>query len=396
MKLIKQYKGMRKVRNTNDILNDKEPIRILQFTTKLAAGGVQTFLMNYSDHMDNSKVVFDYVVQTESVCEYDQRVEKMGGIIYRVTSMEKSVLGYMRDVYKVLKQHPEYKIVHAHLNYRNILPLLVAKIVGVPVRITHSHNNYKASNFIKRIQRKLFRILLPLVATDYWACSNGAGEWLYGKRNVKNRKVKIIPNAIDISQYSYSKKIREEMRQKLNLTDKNVWLHVGMFGRAKNHGFLLKLFRDYLKKDNSAVLLLCGEGKEEEYIRHKIEELALKNYVMMLGLVGDVYKYMMAADVLVFPSLYEGLPLVIVESEATGLSCVVSSAIPEEIICNQNVRRCKGWESEIWLKEIDSVLNTNLNRINQLSNIKKLGYDLVEASMKLQSYYLELYVERDV
>lgn len=369
---------------------DKEirskPVRVLQFTTQLNPGGVQTFLFNYHEHMDSNEVIFDYVVQTNNLCALDSRVTQRGSKIYHVTSMTKSLYGYMRDVYRLLKKHPEYQIIHTHLNYRNMFPLICGKLAKVKVRISHSHSNYTATSMLKSIERRIFRTFLPIIATDYWACSDVAGEWLYGR----NQKYKVIHNAIEVSKYRYSDEIRANLRRKHHIGDQEVWINVGMFGKAKNHKFLLGLFQEHVKKNPNTVLVLCGDGSEKRTIEQMVENYGLREKVLFLGTVNNVNEYLMMADIMITPSLYEGLALVCVEAQATGCPIVASSAVPEEALFAENTERCLSWETSDWEESMNRVKNTKIDRSQAYMLCAENNFEIYSEARKLQNIYIDM------
>lgn len=364
----------------------RKPIRILQFTTQLSFGGVQTFLLNYDEHMDPKTVIFDYVVQTDEPCALDGRVKRRGSKIYSVTPMEKSMFGYMRDVYQLLKRHPEYEIVHAHLNYRNLFPLICAKLAGVRVRISHSHSNYTATNGLKLIERKIFRFLLPVIATDYWACSEAAGEWLYGK----NKKFKVIHNAIETLKYRYSEEVRINLRKKHNIGNQIVWINVGMFGKAKNHKFLLSLFNEHVKQNPDTYLVLCGDGSERKNIEQMAIDFDIYEKIFFLGIVDNVNEYLMMADIMITPSLFEGLALACVEAQAVGCPVVASSAVPDEALFAENTKRCMSWEISDWKDCIKQVIKMNVDRKQAELLCRENNFDIYSEAIKLQNTYSKL------
>ena len=370
---------------------NNDTIHVLQCTSKLCAGGVQSFLINYGENMNKEKVIFDYIVQTKEKCEFDEKVTNNGGKIHSVTPMDTSKIKYMIDVYNLLKAHPEYQIIHAHLNFQNIIPLLAAKFAGVKICISHSHSNYMATNFLKKIQRRIFQITLPVIASEYWACSKVAGEWLYGKKRSRNEEVDIVHNAIQVSEYMHSEQIRNKIRDKYNLNGKVVWIHIGMFGKAKNHNFLIELFQSYLQRNPEAILLLCGDGPERDHILAKIEKLKIADNVLILGIVNRVNEYLMAADVMVLPSLYEGLPMTCIEARATGCPVVVSYAVPKEAIWNKNAKICEKWNLKQWLDCIEDVIKINVDRKKLSCACIKQGYDISIEAEKMMEKYIDLY-----
>lgn len=369
--------------------SSKKNIRVLHFTSKLSAGGVQSFLINYAKNINKNEVVFDYVVQTKQEAEFDKLVKNNGSIIYNVTSMEDSIIGYVKDVYKLLKEHPEYQVIHTHLNYRNIFPLIAAKLAGVNTRISHSHSNYEANNLLIKLERKLFQKIIPFFATDYFACSKSSGIWLYGNKN-KN-SIKVIHNAIYISKYRYSETIRNFIRVEQGLDNKFVLIHVGMFGKAKNHEFLIDFFNYYLMSNPETILILCGDGPERSNIEKKINNYGINENVKLLGTIDNVNEWLMASDMMLVTSFYEGLPLVCVEAQATGCPMVVSDAVPDEVIFNKNVSKCNKWDYELWKNCIEKAKKVKLNRKKAYLNCLDANYDIINEAEKLKKIYLKLY-----
>ncbi|MBM6653403.1 glycosyltransferase [Faecalitalea cylindroides] len=364
---------------------NETPVRILHFTTKLSAGGVQTFLLSYFNGMDSSKVIFDFVVQGNEIGEFEKKLAEKGSKIFHVTSINKSCITYCQEVYALLKAHPEYKIVHAHLNFRNILPLSMAKLAGVQTRISHSHSNYPLNKLKQKIQKIIFHFLIKIVATDYWTCSEQAGKWLYGK----SRKTKVIHNAISSSNYIFSEDIRKEYRKKYSISNEKVWVNIGMFGMAKNHKFLIKLFKCYLNENPDTILILCGDGDLKKDIETDIAEYGIKDKVLMLGVVKNVQNYLMMADIMVMPSLFEGAPLVCVEAQATGCPVICSEAVPKEMIWNENVIRCHDWNLNTWITNIKNLLDIKINRAEVNRMCKENDFDINVEAKKLQKIYLK-------
>lgn len=363
----------------------REPVHILQATTKMGIGGVQTFLMNYARLMDPSRVVFDFAVQTKEPQVYDEEIQSMGGMIYPVRPMT-SQLEYYRDIVRICKEHPEIKIVHSHLNYRNYLPLLAAKKARVSVRISHSHTCYISESRLKQIARKMFQLCLPLFSTDYWGCSKKANEWLYGCRV---SKAIIIQNAIDIEKYRFDTSVRKRLRQELGLDDNcTAIVHVGTFGKIKNQQFLIKLFSEYHKRRPSSKLLLCGDGDTRPMIEEQIGRLQLNDSVLLLGMVTNVPEVLMAADVFVLPSLYEGFALSLVEAQASGLPAVSSAAAAEAIFMN-NCQVCVGFDTTKWMDAIDRVYTIPTDRGAAADETIKAGFDIRTEAKNIQNMYIQ-------
>lgn len=361
------------------------PIHVLQCTTRLSAGGVQTFLVNYAKHMDPTKVIFDFAVQTKVPQIYDNVVKSLGGNIYYSRPVS-SQLGYFEDIKNICKKHSEIKIVHSHLNYRNYLPLLAAKSANVPVRISHSHSSYLAQSKLKHVARNVFQTFLPLFATDYWGCSQKANQWLYGKRA---NKAKVVNNAIETEKYHFNIDTRKRQRELLGIEDDcTAIVHVGTFGEAKNHEFLIKLFSDYHKLNQSSKLFLCGDGPLRPQIEKQIEDLNLETSVILLGMINDIPDVLMAADVFVFPSLYEGFSISLVEAESTGIPAVASTACIEADF-NKNCIICEGFDSKKWIYAIERAQSISFERKSGAYYAANAGFDINIEAKRLEKMYMQ-------
>lgn len=278
-----------------------KPIRILHVLQRMEAGGIQALLMNIYRKIDRSKVQFDFFVEYLDKEFYDEEIEMLGGkIYYNNVRKDKNVIKFEQNLSLVL-QKEQYKIIHVHTYSIGYFVLKVAKKCGVPVRIVHSHNNetiHDSKYYLKVLMQKLY----PIYATDYMACSEDAGKYLF-----KNRKFNILRNAIDVKKFIYNKKNRENIRAELNIKEKFVIGHVGRLHEQKNHKFLLEIFAHIKEKKSNAVLLLAGEGPLRKKISDEVELLGLSDSVIFLGNRKDINVLYQAFDVFILPSLFEGL-----------------------------------------------------------------------------------------
>ncbi|WP_434399820.1 glycosyltransferase family 1 protein [Planococcus sp. 11815] len=365
-----------------------KPIRILHVITKLTFGGVQSNLMNYYRHIDRSKVQFDFVVQSPEIEYFEPEVESLGGIIYRVPPLHIDKKSFEREFKKVLSNDVNYKIVHVHQNFLNIIPLKIAKKAGIPVRVSHSHSHYPANNFITIAKRIAFKKLLPLYATDFYACSIEAGKWLYGKKIIEKPNFKVIVNGIETEKFAFKQKVREEYRKKLMIENATVYVHSGMFTDAKNHAFLLEIFKEIQNLNSNTKLLLIGDGSKKEELNLLSKRLEIEKDVIFLGKKENVQDFLFAADFFIFPSKFEGLGMSVIEAQMTGLSCFVSNRVPKEVnlfnkTCFLDIQDTpQKWAEEICDNNFSNKqrLNTDLN--NSLFNIKN-------QAPKLLQYYLK-------
>lgn len=364
----------------------KEPIKVLHVLSKMSFGGVQSVVMNYYRHIDRSKVQFHFVVQSSENFFYDEEIKKLGGKIYQVAPIHSNRKQFERDFFRVLKENPDYKIVHCHQNFLNIVPLRIAKKADVPIRISHSHSNYKASSFIKEIQRKAFRALISYYATDYFACSIVAAQWLYGHHS-KSSKCKIINNAIETKKYLFNEDIRYKKRKELGIDKELVLIHVGMFTDSKNQEYLFKVFEKVYDININTLLLLIGDGENRVKLMNAAKECSDNDNIIFLGKKDNVHEYLMAADLFVFPSKYEGLGMSVIEAQMSGLPCIVSNAVPKEVDLFGDVTFVSINESpETWANII--IQYNKSRRLHKIESLINTNYEIEIEVTKLTDYYL--------
>jgi len=377
----------------------EKPIRILQVITIMNRGGAECMIMNYYNTIDRSKVQFDFLVHRDEKGAFEDDIESMGGKIYRMPAISPSNYSdYKRKLDAFFKEHKEYKIVHSHLNALSSIVLNAAKENNVPVRIAHSHiaiesdiykNVFRKNTDIKATVKDTIQSLVKYKvakkATHFFACSIKAGEWLFGKKHAS--KVVVINNAINASLFSYNASKAEKIKIEHNLTGKKVIGHVGRFNEQKNHFFLLKIFEEIIKKDDNCVLVLIGIGNLMDSIKKEVERLNLKDHVIFLGLRDDINNLLQAFDLFLFPSLYEGLPVTLIEAQASGLPIVASDTITPEVDLTGLISFLSINDSES--KWADIVLDKlNHSRQNTFEDIKNGSYDIYKNAKSLQDFYL--------
>ena len=362
----------------------KRPIRVLHIITKLSFGGVQSVLMNYYRYIDRKRIQFDFVVQSDDKHFFEKEVLSLGGNIYRLPSINTDRKKFELELFKLLQAHPEYQIVHAHQNFTNIIPLRIAKKAKVKVRISHSHSKYVARTITKESMRKIFRLVISYYATNYFSCSQASAVWLYGKKNSSSNKCKIIHNAIDSNIFIMDSKIRKKIRKNLSIENKFVIIHIGMFGEAKNHEFLLEIFKEFHNKYNNSVLMLIGDGNKRNNLLNLTSTYGIDEDVLFLGKKDNVNQYLMAADYFILPSINEGLPVVVVEAQASGLPCLVSEAVSNEVDITGIVRWCSIKRSPT---EWANLIDTQSKRVLTQQKVIEGQYDIKYESEKLANIY---------
>lgn len=348
-------------------------------------GGLETMLMNYYRHMNRDKVQFDFLVHRQERAAYDDEIEALGGKIYRLPRLVPWNKSYLTVLNQFFDEHPEYKTVHVHQDCLSSVILKAANSHAVPVRIAHSHNANQDRN-LKYPVKLWYRRSIPKYATALFACGRDAGNWMFG-----GAPYQIINNAIDAAEYSYAPVKRTEMRQRLGLADEFVVGHVGRFNPQKNHPFLLDIFAALLKKEPNAVLLLVGGGEDMPKMQAKARELGIADNVRFLGVRSDVADLMQTMDVFAFPSLYEGLPVTMVEAQAAGLSCLISDKVPPECVLTEGLVDVMPLSAgaEAWA---DAILKKrDLPRTDRCAEIAAHGFDITTEAVKLQEFYLNAY-----
>ena len=357
-------------------------IKVLQVVTHMNRGGLESMLMNYYRHMDRERVQFDFLTHRPYDGDYGEEIRQLGGVIYHLPVLNPFSPGYLRELTRFFREHPEYRIVHVHQDCLSGVILKAAKACGVPVRIAHSHSASQDKN-LKYPIKLWYKRQIPRYATDLFACGKNAGDWMFG-----GAPYRILNNAIDAAAYTFDPKKRAQMRQRLGLTNEFVVGHVGRFSPPKNHPFLLEIFAALLKKESSAVLLLVGGGDDMPKIREKAKSLGILGRVRFLGVRDDVADLMQAMDVFVFPSLYEGLPVTMVEAQAAGLPCLISDRVPPECIITEGLVEALPLSAgpEPWADKILEKKNTL--RTDRHAEIAARRFDITENAKWLQNYYL--------
>lgn len=360
-----------------------EPIRVLHVVTHMNRGGLETMIMNYYRHIDRTKIQFDFLTHRDGKKDYDDEIQELGGKIYHLPPLNPfDKRGYLKKLDEFFREHREYKIVHSHLDCMSAYPLRAAKKYGVPVRIAHSHSTSEEKKDLKYLIKLYSKRKIPSYATELFACSEKAGKWMF-----ENKEFTLMKNAIDCDKYLYNKDVATKVKKELGIEDKFVVGHVGRFSIPKNHKFLIDIFQQIYAQNSDAVLLLVGEGILMDEIREKVKECQLDEAVKFLGLRDDVERIMQAMDVFVFPSLYEGLGIVVVEAQVAGIPCVISEAIPEEVritdeVCFLSIES----NPEIWAEE---VLAFHKQKIRKTDLIETSGYDIKENTQWLLEKYQE-------
>lgn len=379
-------------------MNNKT-VRVLEVNINdVGQGGAWAFIKNAINAKENNKtgnIIFDFF----SLEPFENRnniefVENIGGKIivsYTSNKIWRQIKTYF-DLKLVLKE-TKYDIVHIHsdVSFKMFLEGIAARNVGITHIILHSHcaGIDRGHRNIKRIAHYLCKPFLGYLGTAFFACSKKAGKWMYTK-NV-NKKVKIINNAVDCKAFSYNESVRAECRAEFGINKNEILIgHVGRFMFQKNHEYLIKIFHELYKKKNNVKLLLIGEGELEDFIRKQVHELGLEKVVIFAGVRRDINRCMQAMDLFLLPSKFEGLPIVGIEAQASGLPCLLSNSITKETDLFGLVEFFPLSNSpDKWSNKIIEMVK-KINRRDTYIEMKNAGYDISVNKESLKDIYFAL------
>ena len=293
---------------------------------KMVGGGLEAVVMNYYRHIDRVRFQFDLLVDADSTLVPRGEVESLGGRVIEVPPYQ-NVLDNQRALTRLFRQEG-WIIVHSHMNALSVFPLHAAYRAGVPVRIAHSHSTSGRGEFARNAMKAVLKTQANRYPTSRVACSKLAGDWLFGKGS----EYSIIRNAINLDRFAPEESSRQAVRNELGVADGSLLVgHIGRFVKQKNHALLLDIFKEVLKSEPDAVLALAGEGPLMDAIRERAEALGIEGSIRFLGQRADSAGLYRAFDVFCLPSLYEGLPMVGVECQASGTPILASDAVTREV-----------------------------------------------------------------
>lgn len=364
-----------------------EPIRVLQVFTHMNRGGAETMIMNYYRNIDRTKVQFDFLVHREYRADYDDEIEQLGGRIYRMMPISpKTLSAYKKQIADFFAEHREYRIIHSNMSENGLYIFQEAKKHGIPVRICHAHNAPHGWD-VKMFARTYLKYRIRRYTTDMFTCGKEAGVWLFGKKS--ESKLVLMKNAIDAETYQYHAETAEKVREEFGLGNSLVIGHVGRFDSQKNHPFLIDIFNEIVKMQPDAKLLLVGRENDAGKTRQKVSNLGLTDKVVFTGLRSDVNELMQAMDVFVFPSLYEGLGIVVIEAQAAGIPCVISNTMPRDCMITDGMVTIQSLSATPGKWAVHVLKRAKEGHTDHQQEIVKCGYDIHESAKWLQDFYLK-------
>lgn len=365
-------------------------IRILHCVSNMDRAGIETMLMNYYRHIDREQVQFDFLCNKTKPGAYDEEIKSLGGHIFHTPGVNPiKAVKYQKYMKNFFREHPEYKILHCHNGAFGVYALYAAKKAGIPVRIYHCHG----ASLIKDFKYPLKLICMKFLKYNYnhrWTCGEAAARFYFGDKIVEKKEYRLITNAIQVEKYVFNSDTRDYLRKKYGLEDCKVIGHVGRFMTQKNHTFIIDVFSEIFKKDNRTKLVLLGDGNLMESIKQKVNDKGIADAVLFLGNIENANEWYQAFDVFILPSLYEGLPVVGIEAQASGLPCVFSTEVTREVAISEHVAFLDLKEKKSkWADTILTMMH-NLDRQDESDTVASANYDVEAEAKKLQSIYQQL------
>ncbi len=371
----------------------QDKIKVLFFVDRMRVGGIQVLLVNLFRKFPREEISYELLLLDDGEhYDLEDQVRDMGIRVYKLKGIwlrkPSDFSRYCREVERFFADHHDYRAVHMNSGPKNYYILKCAKKYGIPVRIAHSHNTgYQTHSKIQAAIGNVFKRPLRKYANVRLACSDLAGAWMFGERSVRDGKVIILPNGIDLDRFAFDLSVRSAKREELGVEDKIVIGHVGRFTTQKNHTFLIDIFEEIHRENPNTLLLLAGIGEKMDEIREKVKQLQLEDAVCFLGFRTDVTQLTQAMDVFVMPSLYEGFPVTGVEAQASGLPCLFSDTITREVrILDQVEYLSLQAPAKKWaLKALQLVNSSDRERSGDL--LRQKGYDIEDMIQRLMRLY---------
>jgi glycosyltransferase EpsF len=366
---------------------ERKKIKVLQVSHGLAPGGIEAFLLNVFENIDREKIQMDFAVAADGKQFHEDRVLNQGAKVYHTSDLNgmKNKIKHFYRLIKLLKKEGPFDVVHSHIDFMNGINLLAAYIAGVPIRISHAHSTHsaggvsaKSTNLVK-VYRFFMRFLITSFSNKYLGCSEEANKYMYGKTRLN--KCTFIPNGIDLTKFKSIVKIKDY--ELIN------FIAIGRFVAAKNCLFMAEVLFELSKIRQDFKMNWIGVGPLEEKVKKYIAKNDMEKYISFLGSRNDIADLLSKSDFMIFPSLWEGLPVTLIEAQATNTPCFISNIITEEAdvgLCTKISLEKSAFE---WAKELNSHIEnkTFKNELNQ----KKLDFfNIKNLAIQMEKIYLDL------
>ena len=364
-----------------------EPLKVLHVVGAMNVGGTETMLMNIYRKIEREKVHFDFISYSKNDAYYDDEIRELGGRVIKLSNTQS-----IKEHVQIMKEYGPYDVIHSHTLFHCGTANLAAKLAGIKVRIAHAHTTLdKSDSLLRKLYVSSMRTVISTFSTNLMACSNQAGTYLFGEKKLRKDKYLFFPNLIDYSSFSgdHTRSVAR-FKEEAGLENSLVIGHIGRFIEAKNHSFLLDILKSTIEKNHNTKLLLVGDGDLRLQIEEEAKEKGIYDHIRFVGIRNDIHTMLHSMDVFVFPSIYEGLGLVLLEAQASGIPCVVSEAIQPEADININLltRMSLKDKPTSWANKILNLASSNEKQtVNTAQAFERSGYSLSTGIPKLMNVY---------
>ena len=349
-------------------------------------GGMEAYLMNVYRCIDREKLQFDFINLNPREMAFTEEINSLGGHVYKIPRRRDDVAAHKKAINDLLSTH-KYKGIYYQCTRRLTTMELFkfAKKYGIEKRVIHSHSSdEKGIDTISAIRKKCSSLVMNRYINGRLACSENAGKWMFG-----NKEYIVINNGIDLEKYRFSSEKRQEIRAEFGISDDTFVLGtVGRLDYEKNPLLMVDIFNEFKKKHENSVFLHIGTGAYLDQMKQHIEELSLGDSYLLLGERKNVYDLLNAFDVFLLPSLYEGFPLVLVESQANGLQCVISDTITKDIDLTGLVQYASIQNISEWIGIFENVQSHPVEREKYSEVVREKGFGIEDSARKIQEFFL--------
>ena len=361
--------------------------RVLVIVGKLYIGGAERVCRNIGFFADPAQFQIDYLVFGDEIGAYEPELQEKGCRIWHIPSPGAGYRQFYFGLKKLIRDN-RYDVVHSHTMFNSGLVLRAAKVCGVPIRIAHSHSirGPEKRGVMQDLYEKAMRRWIVRYATHYVGCGQAAGEWLFGRKTFREKGI-VLLNGVELDRFAWDPAARDRIRRELGWDGCFLIGHAGHLAPVKNQRFLIELMPELLKHRPETRLLLLGDGADRPMLERTVRELGLDHYVSIPGNVSNVNEYLSALDVFAFPSLYEGMPLAIVEAQANGLPCVLSDRVPKDIYLTDLLRTLPLGDVGQWTAAL--LEEERRSPEGYLSLLKSGGFDVRASMNRIYALYRE-------
>lgn len=362
-------------------MEDAKPIRVAHVMGKMLGGGVEQVVMNYYRRIDRSRVQFDFIVDSDSTLVPEKEVESLGGFVFMVPPYQRP-LAYQKALVSLFREQG-WKIVHSHINTLSVFPLRAARRAGVPVRIAHSHATAGKGEFVRNAVKYTLRMFSDLNSTHRLACSEYAGNWLFG-----DKEFDVLVNSFDVEKFRFNGASRKAFRDAYGIEANTVVFgHAGRFAPPKNQSKLIRIFAKVVARRPESVLVLAGQGPDLQACRKLAQELDLEDKIVFPERCHNMMAFYSGIDMFLLPSTYEGLGLALIEAQAAGLPCLASSSVPQEANPTGRVMFAECDDEAMWVSAMLD-MEPRENRALSAEEVKSLEpFEIKSAAPRLVKYY---------